>query len=375
MFILAFLVSRFAPSRPGPGRLAALVVATVLAAGGCGGSDSDSEASRLDEVVAAVEGLDGKARRDRLRELAAKEGGTLSLYTSLASDDQEEITSAFEDAYDLKVSVYRASDEAVSQRLAEEHDAAFHGADVVETDGTMLTVLKMQSILAPYEPAARAALVSGSSHDGWTADRLNTFVVAWNTDRVAPEERPRTWEELAEPRWRGKLGLESGDFDWYQGLREYWLETGRSEAETDRLFEAIARNAVVVTGHSLQLELLASGELDVVASAFRNQVQAAAKDGGPVAWQPVVEPVFVRAGGIAVVRGTRHPAAALLFSEWLLDDGQEIVTEVGRDPTRRDLTATKGIRQRVIDVVALAEDEQEWADRYSRLLRLGTAHE
>jgi iron(III) transport system substrate-binding protein len=364
-------VSGFA-SRPGA---VALVAAAVLAAGGCGGSDSDSGASALDEVVAAVEGLDGKARRDRLRELAAKEGGAVTLYTSLASDDQEELTSAFEDAYDLEVSVYRASDEAVTQRLAEEHDASFHGADVVEMDGTMLTVLKKQSILAPYEPAARAALVPGSSHDGWTADRLNTFVLAWNTDRVDPEERPRTWEDLAEPRWRGKLGLESGDFDWYQGLRAYWLETGRSEEETDRLFEAIARNAVVVTGHSLRIQLLSSGELDVVASAFRNQVQSAAKDGAPIAWQPVVEPVFMRAGGIAVVQGTRHPAAALLFSEWLLDAGQEILTEVGRDPTRRDLTRTKGILQRVIDVVALAEHEQEWAERYSRLLRLGTVHE
>ena len=356
-------------------QLVAVVATAVLVAGGCGGSDSESEDSGLGEIVAAVEGLDGTARRDRLRELAVKEGGTLTLYTSLASDDQEEITSAFEDAYDLEVSVYRASDEAVTQRLAEEHDASFHGADVVETDGTMLTVLKKQSILAPYEPAARAALVPGSSHDGWTADRVNTFVLAWNTDRVAPAERPRTWEDLAEARWRGKLGLESGDFDWYQGLRAFWLETGRSEKDTDRLFEAIARNAIVVTGHSLRIQLLTSGELDVIASGFRNQVQSAIKDGAPIAWQPVVEPVFLRAGGIAVVEGARHPAAAVLFSEWLLDEGQEIVAGVGRDPTRRDLTVTKGIKQRVIDVVALAEDQQEWANRYSRLLRLGRAHE
>jgi iron(III) transport system substrate-binding protein len=89
----------------------------------------------------------------------------------------------------------------------------------------------------------------------------------------------------------------------------------------------------------------------------------------------VVEPVFTRAGGVAVVQGTRHPAAALLFCEWLLEEGREIIAEVGRDPTRRDLTATKGIRQRVIDVVALAEDEQECVDRYGRLLRLGSAQE
>jgi iron(III) transport system substrate-binding protein len=353
---------------------AALLATALLAVSGCGGgNDADAAGTSLDEVLAAVEGLDAGARRDRLRELAAEEDGTLSFYTSLAAGDQEEIEAAFEEAYDVDVAVYRASDEAVSQRLVQEHEASFHGADVVETDGTMLAILNKQEILAPYEPASGEALVAGSHQDGWTADRINTFVVAWNTDRVQAAERPRSWEDLADPRWRGRLGLESGDFDWYKGLHDYWLEQGRSEEEAERLFEAIARNAVVVTGHSLTLQLLASGELDVVASAFRNQIQALVKDGAPVAWKPVVEPVFMRAGGIAVVAGAKHPAAALLFYEWLLGDGQEVIVAVGRDPTRRDLEATKGIDVRVIDVVALAASEREWLDRYERLLRLGKA--
>ena len=139
-------------------------------------------------------------------------------------------------------------------------------------------------------------------------------------------------------------------------------------------FEAIARNGVVVTGHSLLLQLLASGEVDVLASAFRNQAESTAEDGAPVAWKPPVEPVFTRAGGVAVVSGTTHPAAALLFCEWLLDEGQTVVAEVGRDPTRRDLTVTKGIDQRVIDVVELAKSQRDWLDRYEALLRLGRQH-
>ena len=368
-------------ARPARSRLRATTAAALLAIGvlllgsGCGGNDADGAENGLDEVLAAVEGLDGKARTDRLRELAQEEGDTLTLYTSLAAEDEEEITGAFEDAHDIEVSVYRASDEAVSERLAQEHDASFHGADVVETDGTMLTILNGQSILAPYEPPGRARLVPGSSQDGWTADRINTFVVAWNTDSVGAEERPRTWEQLAEPRWRGKIGLESGDFDWYKGLRDYWIEGGRTEEEVDRLFEAIARNAVVVTGHSLLLQLLAAGEVDVLPSAFRNQAESTAEDGAPVAWKPPVQPVFTRAGGVAVVTGTRHPAAAVLFCEWLLDEGQKVVVEVGRDPTRRDLTLTKGIDQRVIDVVELAGNQSDWLERYEDLLRLGRAHE
>jgi len=361
-----------ARSRPWNSSLGLLLaIGALLAGAGCGGSDSDGDATGLEDVLAAVDGLDDDARRDRLHELARKEGGTLTFYTSLASADEEEISNAFEDAYDIEVSVYRASDEAVSQRLAQEHDASFHGADVVETDGTMLTILNRQSILAPYEPRARARLVAGSSQNGWTADRINTFVIAWNTDRVSAGERPRTWDDLADPRWRGKVGLESGDFDWYKGLRDYWIESGRSPEESDRLFEAIARNAVVVTGHSLLLQLLSAGEIDVIASAFRSQAESTSREGAPVGWKPPVEPVFTRAGGIAVVRDAPHPAAALLFCEWLLDEGQKVVAAVGRDPTRQDLTVTKGIEQRIIDVVELADSQQEWLDRYESLLRLG----
>ena len=93
-----------------------------------------------------------------------------------------------------------------------------------------------------------------------------------------------------------------------------------------------------------------------------------------MAWKPPVEPVFTRAGGIAVVRGATHPAAALLFCEWLLDEGQKVVAAVGRDPTRRDLTVTKGIDQSVIDVVELAESQRVWLERYENLLRLGRQH-
>jgi iron(III) transport system substrate-binding protein len=352
--------------------VAAVLVGAALMAG-CGGANGSGDDSGFEDVVSAVEGLRGSARTARLRELAEKEGNSLSLYTSMTPGDEDEISAAFEDAYGIEVSVYRASTETIARRLSEEHEASFHGADVVETNSIELTHMSNQGILARYRPRARRALVDGSSHATWTGDRFNIFVASWNTDRVSAAERPRSWEDLADPRWRGKLGLEVGDYDWYQGVDAQWRRQGRSDAEIERLFEAIARNAIVVKGHSLLAQLLASGEIEVAAANYRHIVQRFIDDDAPIAWEPPVEPVFTRSEGVGLVSGSRHPAAAMLFAEWILDDGQKVIAELGRDTVRSDLLATKGVRSAEIDLDELIENRDLWADRWERLIRLGRA--
>lgn len=359
--------------RPGRAQLFATIAASVALVTACGGSGDANQESGLEEVLAAVEGLEGKERLARLSDLADREGNTLNLYTSMTPGDEDEIAAAFEDAYGIEVSVYRASTETVARRLIEEHEASFEGADVVETNSVQLAHLADEGILAPYQPQGRGRLVPGSSHGTWTGDRFNIFVASWNTDRVSSAERPRSWADLANPRWRGKLGLEAGDFDWYQALHTHWRSEGRSQAEIDRLSQAMARNAIVVKGHSLLAQLLASGEIEVAGANYRHIVQRFIDDGAPIAWEPPVQPVFTRAEGVGLVRGSQHPAAAMLFAEWILTDGQRVIHELGRDTARSDLLATKGVRSVEVDLAELIDNRDLWADRYERLLRLGRA--
>lgn len=356
-----------------PTRLLATTLALAALLAGCGGSSESSDETGFEDVIEAVQGLQGQARAARLEELAEGEGRTLDLYTSMTPGDEDEIASAFEDAHGIEVSTYRASTETIARRLIEEHEASFHGADVVDTNAVELTYLSNQGVLASFRPQARARLVEGSSHGTWTGDRFNIFVLSWNTKLVTAAERPRSWTDLADPRWRGKLGLEVGDYDWYQGLHTHWQAEGRSQAEIDRLSEAMARNAIVVKGHSLLAQLLASGEIEVAGANYRHIVDRITGEGAPVAWKPAVEPVFTRSEGVALVRGAQHPAAAILFAEWILSDGQRVIAELGRDTARSDLLATDGVRSVEIDVDELIENRDLWGDRYERLLRLGRA--
>ena len=352
-------------------RTALCALAALAAAAACGGGGAGGGGSGVEEVLAALAGLTGQARAEKLLELVEAEGAELSFYTSMSPSVVDPVVDAFEEAYDVDVALYRATSEAVLQRLLEEAKAGFRGSDVVESSPLQMVALAGEGILAGYESPAAAAIVEGTREDGWTVDRFNTFVVSWNMDLVPSGEEPRSWEDLADPRWQGRLGLELGDVDWFKTLWEWWVANGKSEEEAGRLFEGMAANALVVKGHTVLAELTAAGEV-AVAVNYRHLVQNVAADGAPLAWEPAVEPVVRRGNGVGVVRGAKHPAAALLFVDWLLSEGQETLAEVNTDPVRRDL-AGGGAGALVVDPVALAAGQEEWADRWEALLRLGQA--
>jgi iron(III) transport system substrate-binding protein len=352
------------------GRAGALAVALALLAAACGGSSEPASAPAYGDVLAAVEGLDGDAREQKLLELAEAEGGKLIFYSSYASDLIADIGDAFEEAYGIDVAVYRAQTADLQLRLIQEYEAGFAGADVVETGGLEMVDLAARSILQPYASPSAGGLVDGAVREGWTSDSLNTLVLTWNPDLLAPGDVPRSWEELADPAWKGKLALDVGDVEWYTTLRDHWLSQGKAEEEVDRLFGAIAANAFVVKGHSAGAQLQAAGEFPLFVN-FKHLVERLARDGAPIAWEPPVEPVVTKTDGVAPIASAAHPASALLFVDWLLSDGQEILAEYGV-ATRRDLSSVDDVETAYVDLAALGAGLETWSDRFEELLRRGT---
>jgi iron(III) transport system substrate-binding protein len=351
-----------------------VVIVVLLAVAGCGNSDESSSErgeKTFERVFASVKGLEGKERQRKLQALAEREGGKLSLYTSLLPGVEVEVAEAFKDAFDVEVSVFRSTGETIAQRVSEEGRANFRGTDVVELSGIEMSALREEDLLVPYRPAAASGLVNGSLQDGWTATRFNKFAVSWNEKRLPGDRGPRSVEELARPAWKGLVAMEAGDADWYKTLREHWIEDERmSAAEADRRLESMARNARVVNGHALMTELLVAGEFAVAPSAYSYQTRNAIEKGAPLAAEPTVEPVISRPQGVGLLTTAEHPATAVLFVEWLLGDGQEVLREHDADVSRKDLASdTKG--ELLVDVAAFVDERREWDERYERLIGLG----
>ena len=358
------------------GRLAA-ATGLALALVSCGasptapstGAGGQDEQSKYQEY----EALKGQERRDRLMQ-DAKAEGELSLYTSMTSDVAEGVSKAFTEQTGVKVNLYRAASETVLQRLLQEASANHPGADVVETNDREMSAVGSEGLAEQYTGERRDMVGPEGQFDGWTATRYNLFTPSWNTTKVPAGQQPQSWEDLADPKWNGQLAMELSDYDWYLTLYTYWQKHGKSDSEIDRLFADMANGAKVVKGHTVMGELLSAGQFSVAASNYSYLVQRAADKGAPVAYQPLVEPVIARPQGVALLKNAPHPAAALLFTDWLLTEGQQVIVDLGLTPSIEPeglKDPLEGIEVIPVDMDKLLNEQKQWSDRYNALLAKG----
>src|SRR5262249_50825188 len=208
--------------------------------------------------------------------------------------------------------------------------------------------LNNQKLLVPYSSPSENALAKGSVFPGWDADSYSSFVVSWNSKLVPDADRPTSWESLADPRWKGKLAMEGSDVDWYATLHDYFVrDKGMTEAQADKLFEGMARNALVVSGHTFMGQLMTAGEV-TVGTNYSTTIKRYQDEGAPLVWQPAVEPIFAEPQGVGLVKGAQHPAAAMLFEDWLLSDGQKVLVDSGSEAARKDLVVAPNVERRAI---------------------------
>jgi iron(III) transport system substrate-binding protein len=360
-----------------PLRALALAAGATLALSACGGNptasggsggDSASGPTDAEKLYEEVMALSGSERRDKLVELATEEG-QLNLYTSMTSDVADAVSEAFSDQFDIDVNLYRANGETVSQRVLQEQDAGYAGNDVVETDGIELAKLEEEGVMSAYEGERRDLVPEAGQFDTWTATRFNVFTPSWNTDAVSADEAPKSWEDLADPKWDGQLAMELGDIDWYLTLKEYWLEQGKSEDEVAQLFADMADGAKAVKGHTVQAELMAAGQYEVTASNYSYIVQKAKDSGAPVDYLPFVEPAIARPNGVGLMKTAANPAAALLFTDWLLEEGQQVLTDEGLSAAIVEGdNPLNGVELIPVDIAGVIENSADLTKEYEDLL-------
>lgn len=355
---------------------------TALALAACGGSPTAgappvaggtaaAAPNKAEGVYAELSKLSGKQRRDELVKRAQEEG-QLVIYTSMTSDVAEAVVESFEDTFDLDVSLYRAGSETVLQRVLQEQKASFAGNDVIETNATEMFALGKEQRLATYEGERRNMVAAAGKFPDWTATRFNLFAPSWNTNLVKDIGAPKKWEDLADPKYDGKLAMEVGDFDWYLTLYGYWQKQGKSEAEIDKLFADMAKGAKIVKGHTVQGELLSAGQFAVVASNYTYLVENVKKKGAPVAYKPLVEPVIARPNGVGLMKTAAHPAAAMLFYDWLLEEGQKVISELGLTPSIAEgADPLKGVETIPVDVEKLLNESDAWSKKYEAVVSGG----
>ena len=323
--------------------LVAVGIVTALTAGAGAGTSAPEKGPPPNPLRSLVNSLKGKsraAREQRLLTLAKREG-QVNLYTSLNTLVLKPVEAAWDKRYpDVKLNVYRASDEDLTARVLAERKAGKSGADVIETNGTNMLILQAyKDILVPYPSSPyRASIPKEYRFRTWTADRLEKFVVAWNTNLVSSP--PRSFPQLSARKWKGKLTIEPTDVDWFAALYTYFTKTRKprmTKKRADAMFKAIAANSQIISGHTTQATLLAAGQVAVDVSGHASAIEKLQAKGAPISFRPFVTPVLERPQGVGISYRLAHKAAALLFYDWLLRPaGQKVLQANGVEPARTD---------------------------------------
>ena len=143
------------------------------------------------------------------RVLAAQKEGKVVWYTSLALTSSEKVAKLFEAAYPgVKVEVQRTGSQRILQRVMQELSANIKNVDVVHTsDSGHYVLLKEKKLLMKHTPAGVESFPpSFKDKDGYHYGlRATVNVIAYNTKAVSAADAPRTWKDLLDPKWRGKL--------------------------------------------------------------------------------------------------------------------------------------------------------------------------
>jgi len=331
-------------------------------------------------AVALAQGSDRSApivqydRADREQFLAAgaKKEGEVSVYTSLISDDLTALSTAFEKKYGVKVKGWRAGSEKVLQRALTEARANRHDADVIETNGPELESLYREELLQPLKGPHLKDLMPQAvrPHGHWVGTRINMFVHSYNTQLVKKDELPKTYADLANPRWKGRLGIEAEDEDWFaMVIKELGEEAGL------RTFREIARTNgfSVRKGHTLLAGLVASGEVPFAITTYSHGAEKMKARGAPVEWFAIA-PAIGRANGVAIVRKPAHPHAAALFADFVLSpEGQAILERGGYVPANLKVESPHHkLPLKFVDPAVVLDEDAKWKKLYSEIV-LGNA--
>ncbi len=306
--------------------------------------------------------LQGPDRQQRLAEGAKKEG-ELTLYTSAPVDDVAVLTGAFEKKYGVKVKVWRAASEKVLQRAVTEARANRFDVDVIDTNGPEMEGLHREKLLQAVKSPYLGDVIPQAimPHGEWVGTRLNIFTAAYNTKLVKKEELPKTYEDLLDPKWKGRLGIEAEDFDWFSGVVGVM-----GEAKGVKLFrDIVAKNGISVRkGHTLLTNLVASGEVPLALTVYNYKAEQLKNKGAPIDWF-AFPPAIARPNGSGMMRRAPHPHAAVLYFDFMLSDGQQLLLKRDFIPTNKKIDSPLNkMPIRFVDSSEILDQEAKWSNLF-----------
>ena len=312
--------------------------------------------------LALYEGADRDAR---LLEAAKKEG-EVSIYYNYPNLNI--LAAAFTKKYGIKVKSWRSSSEGILQRVVSEARGGRFEVDIVQDSAQENEALHREKLLQAVKSPHLKDLMPQAipSHQEWVGTKLNVFIMAYNTDNVKKEELPKSYQDLLDPKWKGRLGIEANNHHWFATLTH-----AMGEQQAQKLFEnIISTNGVSIRkGHSLLTQLVASGEVPLSLTVYDWNIGPLKQNGAPIDGF-ALQPTVAQFDSMAVHKRAPHPNAALLFYDFVLsDEGQQLIADTSAIPASKkfDSPYTK-LRLQFVDPGKVLDMNDAWKKTWDEVI-------
>jgi iron(III) transport system substrate-binding protein len=301
----------------------------------------------------------------------AKAEGKVTFYANITSIGP--ILKDFEKKYSVKAEYTRLSTTRFIATILTEHAAGKLTADVLQAPIPVLEMLKGKGVLGSYTSPVAAGYPQWTNKDG----KIQSFgieyvALIYNKELVKPGDVPKRYEDLTDPKWKGKIVMADPSshpttISWLIGLKENVI---KSETEWLKFLKGLAANKpMFVASFGPTPAPIESGEKLIGISMPKYIITKAP---APLDWARVSQPMMGTPRGIAITGRAPHPNAAKLFVDyWLSKDAMKIMAEKvgeyvlapGVYPPIAGIDKTK-----VIPIRELSDEEvKKWGGEFKKI--------
>ena len=265
---------------------------------------------------------------------SAKKEGRVVWYAAMNINDSNALLSRFEQKYPfIKTELLRAGAEQLLNRILTEDSAGRSALDLVNL--TTINALKRRGLLQVHRSQEFQAYPQEfKDTDGYWATLYNNYyVIGYNSKMVPQKDAPKNWDDFLDPKWKGKIGMDQEEYEWYAATMNYW---GKEKAQ--KFHRALAKQGVHWNrGHTMISQLMAAGEFPL-GIVYAHRIESMKKSGAPVEWVKTADPVFVALSPVAVAAKARHPDSAKLLMDFVLSrEAQVVLRNANRSSGRLDV--------------------------------------
>ena len=293
---------------------------------------------------------------------ALKEEGVLNCYYTLAQINAEKIFPAFEKRFPgIRINHVDATADQLATRAITEARGGRTFGDIYQGALENLVRVHEQGLILEKLPPEAADYPPNMKGSFWVGNNLIFFIGAWNTNLVKKEDEPKSFDDFADPKWKGKLIAEPRDAELVIGLMH---KHNNMEKAIAVLKKIAANNVEFHKGHSTLAELLVAGQAAACFTCYSHHYPRRIRKGAPLNY--FLTEGITTVSPTAIFKNAPHPETAWLFARWAAtEEGQKVYAMGGRTPAHPKVEPTEKIRPKTI--YAVGADDIKQFSKYEKI--------